>query len=239
LFFFLQSTSAQNNIKVKYYDSSWVETPKDAAFYFKEYIKTGTNYQATTYWTGSGKLYSIAFYPDTSFTQYSGIYRKYYESGQIEDSSFYNNEGQNINSYYFYPNGKIWVRYTYDTKTGKAITDAYDINNKPIKDFIYFREAEFAGGDDEWMTFLSKNIKSKVPVKKGAPEGQYQVIIWFIVDTDGKLVNIEPETSRGFGMEEEVMRVIKRSPKWMPAIWLNNPVKAYRRQPLTFMGSEE
>ncbi|MEJ7627095.1 MAG: energy transducer TonB [Ferruginibacter sp.] len=86
--------------------------------------------------------------------------------------------------------------------------------------------------------FLGINIKSKVPIKKEAPNGTYKVIIRFIIDAKGKISGIRPETSLGYGMEDEVMRVIKKSPKWIPAIWLNKPVNAYRRQPLTFVVSE-
>jgi protein TonB len=35
-------------------------------------------------------------------------------------------------------------------------------------------------------------------------------------------------------MEEEAMRVIKRGPKWNPAIQNGRQVKAYRKQPITF-----
>lgn len=235
----LQNTSAQNNIVIKYYDSSWTETSEKSAVYFTKYSKADADYQATSYWVKSGKLKSVSFYSDTSFSQQTGVHRKYYETGQIEDSSVYNNKGQLIHSYYYYPNGKNWVNYIYDAKNGTAITNAYDINGKSIKNFIYFREAEFPGGNSEWQTFLSENVKSKVPIKKGAPVGQYQVVIRFIVDVNGKLADIKPETNLGFGMEEEAMRVIKKSATWIPAIWLNKPVKAYRRQPLTFVIKEE
>jgi protein TonB len=40
-------------------------------------------------------------------------------------------------------------------------------------------------------------------------------------------------------MEEEVMRVIKRGPKWIPASQNGRLVKAYRKQPVTFVVMEE
>lgn len=39
-------------------------------------------------------------------------------------------------------------------------------------------------------------------------------------------------------MEKEVVRVIKKSPKWQPAIQDNTAVKAYRKQPITFSVEE-
>ena len=40
-------------------------------------------------------------------------------------------------------------------------------------------------------------------------------------------------------MEEEVMRIIKKGPKWIPAMQNGRPVNAYRRQPVTFMVEEK
>jgi hypothetical protein len=36
-------------------------------------------------------------------------------------------------------------------------------------------------------------------------------------------------------MEAEVIRVIKKSGKWIPATMKGKPVKAYRKQPITFI----
>ncbi len=36
-------------------------------------------------------------------------------------------------------------------------------------------------------------------------------------------------------MEAEVVRMLKKSPKWSPAIQNGKPVKAYRKQPVTFV----
>lgn len=95
-------------------------------------------------------------------------------------------------------------------------------------------EAEFPGGGVEWTNFLRKNLNARVPVKKKAPAGTYQVIVRFIVSKDGSVSDAMAETSHGYGMEEEVLRIIKKSPKWVPASQDGRPVNAYRRQPITF-----
>lgn len=107
-----------------------------------------------------------------------------------------------------------------------------------LKDTTAFKrvekEAYFIGGDKAWTQFLGENINSKVPIKKKAPAGTYSVIIQFIVRTDGSVSDIEPLTHLGYGMEEEVMRVIKKSPQWVPAVQDGKKVNAYRKQPITF-----
>jgi protein TonB len=85
------------------------------------------------------------------------------------------------------------------------------------------------------VSYLAEKIKTKVPVKNGAPIGTYQVIIKFMVDKNGEILNPQAETNAGYGMEEEGIRVIKKSPKWIPGISLGETKISYRRQPLTFI----
>lgn len=100
-------------------------------------------------------------------------------------------------------------------------------------------EAAFPGGVDAWRLYLQQNLKANVPVKKGAPAGTYQVIVRFIVSTDGQITDVEAETDYGYGMEKEVIRIIKKGPKWLPAMQNGRNVNAYRRQPITFLVTNE
>ncbi|MCW3075143.1 MAG: energy transducer TonB [Flaviaesturariibacter sp.] len=96
-------------------------------------------------------------------------------------------------------------------------------------------EASFPGGLSAWSAFLSQNLRSNVPIRKKAPAGTYNVIVQFIVDKTGLVTDIKSLTNHGYGMEEEVVRVIRRSPRWSPARQNGRMVKAYRQQPLTFV----
>ena len=96
-------------------------------------------------------------------------------------------------------------------------------------------EAQFPGGLRAWQRFLEKNLNAQVPAEKGAPAGNYTVVIRFIVDKDGSLSDFKPNTKHGYGMEEEILRVLKLSPKWTPAQDKGRTLKAYREQPVTFM----
>jgi len=100
-------------------------------------------------------------------------------------------------------------------------------------------EAIFPGEQDGWAIFLQKNLNPNIPIKRKAPAGIYTVVVQFIVDKTGKLSDIKALTNHGFGMEEEVMRVMRRSPRWQPAVQNGRPVKAYRKQPVTFAITQE
>lgn len=117
--------------------------------------------------------------------------------------------------------------------TQENTTDSISIDGK---DFIKVdSEADFIGGIDSWREYLKKNLNGSVPAENGSPVGLYKVIVQFIVDIDGSVSNIEPLTKMGYGMEQEVVRILKKSGKWTPAILNGKPVKAYRKQPVTFL----
>ncbi len=95
-------------------------------------------------------------------------------------------------------------------------------------------EASYPGGSEAWIKFLGNTVNGHTPVENGAHAGKYTVLIQFIVDKNGSLSEFKPLTQNGFGMEQEVIRVLKLSGKWDPAIQDGHPVKAYRKQPVTF-----
>jgi GldM C-terminal domain len=100
-------------------------------------------------------------------------------------------------------------------------------------------EAAFPGGNDAWRNYLVRNLKAEVPVDNGAPAGKFTVIVKFIISKDGSVSDVAPETNLGYGMEAEVVRIIKKSGSWIPASQNNRTVNAYRRQPVTFLVEDD
>jgi len=100
-------------------------------------------------------------------------------------------------------------------------------------------EAEFPGGHKAWVRYLQQHLNPNTPFDNGAPNGTYQVIVKFVVSKDGTISDVNGETKFGYGMEEEAIKIIKRGPKWKPALQNGNNVNAYRRQPITFVVEEQ
>ncbi len=100
-------------------------------------------------------------------------------------------------------------------------------------------DASFPGGDNDWRKYLQRTLNAAVPVENGAPAGTYTVIVQFIVDKEGNISDVKALTRHGYCMEAEVMRVIRKGPKWEPAIQNGRMVKAYRKQPVTFQVIDE
>ncbi|HMR82539.1 MAG TPA: energy transducer TonB [Niabella sp.] len=97
-------------------------------------------------------------------------------------------------------------------------------------------DASYVGN---WRSFLERNLDGQVAVDNGASPGNYTVIVQFVVDVTGNVSDIKALTNHGYGMEQEAIRVIKKSNKWKPAIQNGREVKAYRKQPITFQVTEQ
>jgi protein TonB len=117
---------------------------------------------------------------------------------------------------------------------GKAVVEAPKEDENKVFTKVEI-EASFAG---DWAKFLQRNLNADVAVNAGAPPGTYQVIVQFIVDKEGNVSDVKGLTNHGYGMEEEAMRAIRKAPKWNPAVQNGRQVKAYRKQPITFIVSE-
>ncbi|WP_281239108.1 energy transducer TonB [Flavobacterium praedii] len=94
----------------------------------------------------------------------------------------------------------------------EEIATAYSIalvDNKP----------EFPGGIDKLYDFLNQNFK----VEEKELEGRIHVS--FIVEIDGSLSNLKILRDLGYGTGKELIRILKISPKWNPAILNNKKVR--------------
>lgn len=115
-----------------------------------------------------------------------------------------------------------------------AITDSAAIVHKQVH-----IQAKFPGGDAEWRKFLERNLNRDIAVDKGAPPGNYTVVVSFVVGVDGTLSDIKAENNPGYGVEEEAVRVIKMSGKWQPAVWNGRKVAYRQSQSFNICMSEE
>jgi periplasmic protein TonB len=118
----------------------------------------------------------------------------------------------------------------------QAQNNTKTIDSSKSDDYIKVEvEASFPGGLKEWKKYLEKNLRAQTPSNNNAKPGSYKVVVQFIVDKDGTISNVTALTNFGYGMENEVKRVIQNGPNWIPATQNGKAVKAYRKQPITFV----
>ncbi|MNK43411.1 Gram-negative bacterial tonB protein [compost metagenome] len=76
--------------------------------------------------------------------------------------------------------------------------------------------AAYMGGMEKFDKFIADNIK--YPTEAEAKKIQGKVKLSFVVEKDGSLTNIKPETQLGYGLEDEARRLFILSRRWNPSI---------------------
>ena len=106
------------------------------------------------------------------------------------------------------------------------------------KEFITVQvKAQFPGGLAGWKEYLEKNLIVDTPVKHKSPRGKYTVVITFLVDKEGNVSEVRAENDPGYGTAEEAIRVLRKSPKWIPATQNGKNVIYRQKQTITFLVS--
>lgn len=97
------------------------------------------------------------------------------------------------------------------------------------------RQPQFPGGTDAWLKFLSRNLTPPTDLEAGEKRS---VLVRFSVDEEGTVTNFQVAQSGGADFDNEVIRVLKKMPRWLPAIQNGKPTAVSFTQPVTFQGQE-
>lgn len=139
---------------------------------------------------------------------------------------------------------KMWIRteYPYATETDscvkverKTVPDrVFRLPDLPISALfnaprIFF--PHFPGGDSAWKAYLAATVNPRlagryVKIPKGEAEAWQTVILEFTVAEDGQVSNIHVANPKEVDprLAEEAMRVMRLSPKWVPATFYGEKV---------------
>jgi len=176
----------------------------------------------------------------------NGVWLQWSDIGQVIDSSIYNigvktsetslkyqpegaMEAMNITDYA--AGTKRNVFYDKRTITSDVTTKLYGESDGDT-DKIFTKvevEPSFPGGPEAWKKYLDDNILNSMD-KVHRIGG---CIIRFVIDTSGKVSNVEALTLRGSSIARLAIRVITDSPDWIPATQKGRKVKAYLMQSIT------
>ncbi len=91
---------------------------------------------------------------------------------------------------------------------------------------------EFPGGMAALMQFLSKNIKYPTIAQENGTQGR--VIVQFVVNRDGTIVDPVVVRSVDPYLDKEALRVIVTMPKWKPGMQRGKPVRVKFTVPVVF-----
>ncbi|WP_316795396.1 energy transducer TonB [Pedobacter agri] len=91
---------------------------------------------------------------------------------------------------------------------------------------------EFPGGMNALRKFISNNLHYPYEAQENEVSGT--VYAKFVITKDGSIANIEIERKLGFGCDQEVIRILKRMPKWSPGKLKGQAVNYLYRLPVIF-----
>ena len=77
------------------------------------------------------------------------------------------------------------------------------------------QSAKFQDGYNSIIKFVQENIKFPSEAKENNVHGRLMLSV--VVEKDGSLSNITVKKGLGYGLDEEIVRIIKMMPKWQPA----------------------
>jgi protein TonB len=77
------------------------------------------------------------------------------------------------------------------------------------------QSAKFQDGYNSIIKFVQENIKFPAEAQENNVHGKLMVSV--VVEKDGSLSDIKIKKGLGYGLDEEIVRIIKMMPKWQPA----------------------
>lgn len=101
---------------------------------------------------------------------------------------------------------------------------------------IAYRAPQYPGGNEALIAFMQRNLITPEELEIGEKK---VVRVKFLVDADGRITDVTVIESPGKDYDKEVTRVLKKMPRWEPAIQNDVNVAVSFVLPVTFITVEE
>ena len=113
--------------------------------------------------------------------------------------------------------------------------DGVNIETAEVQDVSYDaveQDAEFPGGVDALLKHIQEHIRYPTAAKKKNIQGV--VMLRFLVERDGSIGEIQVTRSLSPACDKQAVRVIRKLPKFKPAIYKGKPVRKWFNIPIHF-----
>lgn len=90
----------------------------------------------------------------------------------------------------------------------------------------------YPGGDAALMKYLRKNVKFPAIAQENGIQGR--VYVEFVVNKDGRIVDVKILKGVDRSLDEEALRVVKNMPNWTPGEQRGKAVRVSYRLPISF-----
>ncbi len=197
---------AQSNDTI-WLNKKWIESPKDSAGYYRisNFDSISERFTVKDYYL-NGNLQMSGRYISLAPKIMDGIFSWYYPDKKIEHRYV-------ENKLYRIIEWNLQGEITRDEGSNNLVNTVKYIDGEPIYEIKYIElEPEFPGGNEGLKKYLSDRIIYPEKAKKKGIKGK--VIIVFVVNRNGKIINETVYKSVDPLLDDEALRVVKGMPKW-------------------------
>ncbi|MBA4196065.1 MAG: hypothetical protein C0459_00795 [Chitinophaga sp.] len=117
--------------------------------------------------------------------------------------------------------------------TGNTDVKEVVVEDKPLIRAEFM--PEFPGGKEAFLKFMQKNLRQPDDLEEGQ---KINVIARFVVEPDGSIEGLDIIQQGREDLNKEVIRVLRKMPKWKPGMQNGRAVPVYFKVPITFMTAD-
>lgn len=119
-----------------------------------------------------------------------------------------------------------------NAKLSAALPPAPVASEQPLNFRIVQQMPEFPGGGSAFIQWLTRQLR--YPPLAQSQRIQGRVVVSFIVNKDGSIVDVKLEKSVNALLDREALRVIRMMPRWKPGVHNNQPCRTMVAVPVVF-----
>ncbi|HEX6914381.1 MAG TPA: energy transducer TonB [Chitinophagaceae bacterium] len=244
---------AQKNESLYLFKGDWSATQSNKeAVYFLHVVKENDSSYVCRYYTTVGPMVKMETYRDEALTMPGGRFAWYNRQGKLDSTGWVDHRGRKDGNW-FYSNpdsAKVVVMMSQEFDHGKLLHRVDHLrgiiyypdgrtsglnNDDSLSERSEQVEAAFPGGLTAWRRYLERNLDIPARFRDIIGEGRATVETAFTVDTSGIVSDIFIFNSAEWSADMEALRLIRKSPRWVPASQNGKNVKFRQRQSITFV----
>ena len=124
------------------------------------------------------------------------------------------------------------IRAQSSTPVAVKAADSVVVDQDSVYSCSTGQKAQFKGGEKAFQRYVMDNFTYPARCQENGIGGS--VLLRFVVDVDGSIVNIQvlEVSTKCPEFAKEAVRILKNSPRWIPGMYNGRFVKSYRELPL-------
>jgi TonB family protein len=224
-------------LKKEFLDSTWHVLPSAAGAKYRRETewRDSDGGEVRDYFLSNGQLQSRAQYEDIRRETIHGAYDTWFVTGQLESHTTYlhgKTEGEQLQ---YYPDGKLQRRDVYASgqRTGG---ECLDPSGRPMECPVVVEVmpvyAEGDGGSQAIITAVQRNFRYPRKALRAGAKGR--LVVAFIVDEQGKIVNIHMDQPLHPLLDAAAIQAVQKlKPFRQPGTQNGKPVRVGYNVPIT------